>query len=301
MRALRVIGLDEDGKSVILEDPENRGERFKLPADERLRAALRGDLARLGQMQIEAGEAQMRPREIQARIRAGESIEQVAAAAGLPTHRVERFAYPVLLERSRTAELAQRAHPVREDGPDVQTLGEVVAHSFGLRGHDLSDTTWDSWRGDDGRWIVQLHWKTGRSDNRAHWAFHPGAQGGTVTALDDAAVDLMDPNPNRTLRTVRPVTQLARQALEATPVAAAPAPVVEEPVAPPPPPVVEKPVQEKLPEPEPAPAPPPPAVQEPEPAAEKPVRKDPPPKRGKKNHPIVPSWEDVLLGVRSNR
>ncbi|GAB2873466.1 septation protein SepH [Lentzea nigeriaca] len=309
MRALRVIGLDEDGKSVILEDPENRGERFTLPADERLRAALRGDLARLGQMQIESGEAQMRPREIQARIRAGESIEQVAAAAGMPTHRIERFAYPVLLERSRTADLAQRAHPVREDGPDVQTLGEVVAHSFGLRGHDLSDTSWDSWRGDDGRWIVQLHWKTGRSDNRAHWAFHPGAQGGTVTALDEAAVDLMDPNPNRTLRTVRPVTQLARQALEATPVTPAPAPVAEEPVpvpvqasAPAPAPVVaEKPVQEKLPEPEPAPAPPPPPVKEEEPAAEKPVRKDTPPKRGKKNHPIVPSWEDVLLGVRSNR
>ncbi|WP_394614096.1 septation protein SepH [Lentzea sp. JNUCC 0626] len=310
MRALRVIGLDEDGKSVILEDPENRGERFTLPADERLRAALRGDLARLGQMQIESGEAQMRPREIQARIRAGESIEQVAAASGMQTHRIERFAYPVLLERSRTADLAQRAHPVREDGPDVQTLGEVVAHSFGLRGHDLSDTKWDSWKGDDGRWIVQLHWTTGRSDNRAHWAFHPGVQGGTVTALDDAAVDLMDPNPNRTLRTVRPVTQLARQALEATPVLPA-IPVVEEPipvpaqapapVATPAPVVAEKPVQEKLPEPEPAPAPPPPPVKEQEPAAEKPVRKDPPPKRGKKNHPIVPSWEDVLLGVRSNR
>ncbi|MFJ5987190.1 septation protein SepH [Lentzea sp. NPDC092896] len=313
MRALRVIGLDEDGKSVILEDPENRGERFTLPADERLRAALRGDLARLGQMQIESGEALMRPREIQARIRAGESIEQVAAAAGMPTHRIERFAYPVLLERSRTADLAQRAHPVREDGPDVQTLGEVVAHSFGLRGHDLSDTKWDAWRGDDNRWVVQLHWKTGRSENRAHWAFHPGAQGGTVTALDDAAVDLMDPNPNRTLRTVRPVTQLARQALETTPVLpAAPAPVAEEPApvpvpaqAPAPvaaPVVAEKPAQEKLPEPEPAPAPPPPPVKtEQEPAAEKPVRKDPPPKRGKKNHPIVPSWEDVLLGVRSNR
>ena len=306
MRALRVIGLDEDGKSVILEDPENRGERYTLPADERLRAALRGDLARLGQMQIESGEALMRPREIQARIRAGESIDQVAAAAGMPTHRIERFAYPVLLERSRTADLAQRAHPVREDGPDVQTLGEVVAHSFGLRGHDLSDTSWDAWRGDDGRWIVQLHWKTGRSENRAHWAFHPGAQGGTVTALDDVAVDLMDPNPNRTLRTVRPVTQLARQALE-TPVVSAPAPVVEEPAPAPPPPapapaVAEKPVQEQLSEPEPAPAPPPPPVKsEQEPAAEKPVRKDPPPKRGKKNHPIVPSWEDVLLGVRSNR
>jgi hypothetical protein len=310
MRALRVIGLDEDGKSVILEDPENRGERFTLPADERLRAALRGDLARLGQMQIESGEALMRPREIQARIRAGESIDQVAAAAGMPTHRIERFAYPVLLERSRTADLAQRAHPVREDGPDVQTLGEVVAHSFGQRGHDLSDTSWDAWRGDDGRWIVQLHWKTGRSENRAHWAFHPGAQGGTVTALDDAAVDLMDPNPNRTLRTVRPVTQLARQALEAAPVTApvaeepAPVPAVPTPAPAPPAPapaVAEKPAQEKLPEPEPAPAPAPPPVKEQEPAAEKPVRKDPPPKRGKKNHPIVPSWEDVLLGVRSNR
>ncbi|SDH01179.1 Protein of unknown function [Lentzea fradiae] len=313
MRALRVIGLDEDGKSVILEDPENRGERFTLPADERLRAALRGDLARLGQMQIESGEAQMRPREIQQRIRAGESIEQVAAAAGMPTHRIERFAYPVLLERSRTAELAQRAHPVREDGPDVQTLGEVVAHSFGLRGHDLSETSWDSWRGDDGRWIVQLHWTTGRSDNRAHWAFHPGAQGGTVTALDDVAVDLMDPNPNRTLRTVRPVTQLARQALEAAPVL--PAPVAEEPApvpapvpvpaqaqAPVPAPVVaEKPVQETSQEQEPAPVTPAQVKKEQEPAAEKPVRKDPPPKRGKKNHPIVPSWEDVLLGVRSNR
>nr|BFE46666.1 septation protein SepH [Saccharothrix mutabilis subsp. capreolus] len=292
MRALRVIGLEEDGKSVILEDPE-RGERFVLPADERLRAAARGDLTRLGQIEIEV-ESQMRPREIQARIRAGESIEQVAAAAGIPTHRVERFAYPVLLERSRTAELAQRAHPVREDGPDVQTLGEVVAHSFGLRGQDYTDVSWDSWRGEDGRWVVQLHWTAGRSDNRAHWAFHPGAHGGTVTALDDAAVELMDPNPNRTLRTVRPVTQLARQALELEKPAEPEILVREEPLPTPPPapePEPEPVVVEEPPAPQPTPAPAPAAA-----------KKDPqPPKRGKKNHPIVPSWEDVLLGVRSNR
>jgi Protein of unknown function (DUF3071) len=286
MRALRVIGLDEDGKSVICEDPSG-GERFLLPADERLRAAARGDLTRLGQIQIEV-ESQMRPREIQARIRAGESVEQVAAASGLPSHRVERYAYPVLLERSRTADLAQRAHPVREDGPDVQTLGEVVAHSFGLRGQDYTDVGWDSWRGEDGKWVVQMHWTAGRSDNIAHWAFHPGAHGGTVTALDEAAVDLMDPNPNRTLRTVRPVTQLARQALEAqTPVPEVEPEILakEEPVLP----VEPEPV-----EPEPVEAP----------AAEAPVvppaRKEAP-KRGKKTHPIVPSWEDVLLGVRSHR
>ncbi|HEV8555936.1 MAG TPA: septation protein SepH [Actinophytocola sp.] len=361
MRALRIVGLEDDGRTVILEDPA-RGERFSLPADERLRAAARGDITRLGQIAIEL-ESQMRPREIQARIRAGESVEQVAAAAGLPEHRVERFAYPVLLERSRTAELAQRAHPVREDGPDVQTLGEVVSHAFGLRGQDYSVANWDSWRGEDGKWVVQLSWTAGRSFNRAHWAFHPGAHGGTVTPMDDHALDLLDPSSNRPLRTVRPVTQLAQQALEvqqaeprterhavnggepprraATPPAPEPEPeirteqefvedfeltpepkpaepaVAAEPVpaptrtpAPAPQPQVAAPAptQTSAPgtsaqrSPAAAPATPAPAAQEPEP----PAAPAAPAASGrrtktKKGRPAVPSWEDVLLGTRSNR
>jgi len=135
MRALRVVGLTEDG-DVVLEDPV-RLERFRVPADERLRAAARGDLSRLGQIAIEL-ESQLRPREIQARIRAGASVEQVATAAGVPEQKIERFAYPVLLERSRTAEVAQRAHPVRAEGPDARMLGDVVAHTFGLRGLDYT-------------------------------------------------------------------------------------------------------------------------------------------------------------------
>ena len=131
MRALRVVGLTEDGE-VVLEDPV-RLERYTVPADERLRAAARGDLSRLGQIAIEL-ESQLRPREIQARIRAGASVEQVATAAGVPEQKIERFAYPVLTERFRTADNAQRAHPMRADGPDNRTLGEVVAHTFGLRG-----------------------------------------------------------------------------------------------------------------------------------------------------------------------
>ncbi|PPK70501.1 septation protein SepH [Actinokineospora auranticolor] len=336
MRALRVVGLSDDGKTVICEDPA-RGERFTLPADERLRAAARGDVTRLGQIEIEL-ESQMRPREIQTRIRAGESVEQVAEAAGIPTHKVERFAYPVLLERSRTAELAQRAHPVREDGPDVQTLGEVVAHAFGLRGQDYPTTGWDSWRGEDGKWVVRLCWTAGRSENRAHWSFHPGAHGGTVTPLDEHAQDLMDPQPNRPLRTVRPVTELAQAALaiEMPP----PAPVVEPdadleldasvfepPVAPvPDPPKVEEPFEQSYVEdfeltPEPVvpeqPAAEPVVAEEQQPVAEEPeqdalieepARKQAEPAaaanrrpKAKKARPIVPSWEDVLLGTRSNR
>ncbi|GAA3027033.1 septation protein SepH [Actinokineospora globicatena] len=330
MRALRVVGLSDDGKTVICEDP-SRGERFTLPVDERLRAAARGDVTRLGQIEIEL-ESQMRPREIQTRIRAGESVEQVSEAAGIPAHKVERFAYPVLLERSRTADLAQRAHPVREDGPDLQTLGEVVAHAFGLRGQDYAAAGWDSWRGEDGKWVVQISWTAGRSLNRAHWSFHPGAHGGTVSPLDEHAHDLLDPQPNRPLRTVRPVTELAQAALNLE----APRPQVElepdpeldaavfaPPVAPVPvPAAAQAPVVDDEPDfvadfeltPEPAPVP---EVEEDEQVADEPVaeipeqdalidepaRKSEPPRRpkAKKARPIVPSWEDVLLGTRSNR
>jgi hypothetical protein len=210
MRALRVVGITEGGGEicVVLEDPDRR-ERFMVPADEQLRAAARGDLARLGQIAIEL-ESQLRPREIQARIRSGASVEQVASAAGVPLQKIERFAYPVLLERSRTADVAQRAHPVRADGPDIRTLGDVVAHTFGLRGQEYTDAEWDSWKGEDGKWVVALSWHAGRSDNRAHWTFQPGAHGGTVTAVDEHANDLVEGLPARPLRTVGPVIDIAR-------------------------------------------------------------------------------------------
>ena len=225
MRALRVVGYGEDGV-VILEDPDRR-ERFTVPADERLRAAARGDVQRLGQMSMEL-ESQLRPREIQARIRAGASVEQVAAAAGVPLQRIERFAYPVLLERSRTSEMARQAHPIREDGPDLRTLSEVVEHTFGLRGQSFEQAEWDSFRGEDNKWVVTLSWSVGRSDITARWTYHPGAHGGTVTALDEHATDLVDGHLSRPPRRVGPVIDFSKpeegEAAPASPEAAAPAP-----------------------------------------------------------------------------
>ncbi|WP_017973137.1 septation protein SepH [Actinopolyspora halophila] len=343
MRALRVVGLEEDGETVVCEDPDN-GERFTVPADERLRAAARGDLTRLGQVQIEM-ESQIRPREIQARVRAGASVEEIAAECGLPEQRVERYAHPVLLERAQVAERAQRAHPVREDGPDVQTLGEVVAHTFGMRGHDYGETSWDSWRGDDGKWIVSLYWQAGRTENSAHWTFNPGAQGGTIAPLDDDAADLLDPSPSRPLRTVRPVTELAREALEldhseseedaaqqSDPDHGTPAPVLgKAPAAgmrggegvdgpgvgtPHVPPMATGPLvgatiqsadaghlrdadQDGAAGTEQASRTTPDAEEQEEFSDDEEDESET--SQGRKDHPIVPSWEDVLLGVRSNR
>lgn len=262
MRELKIVGLDVDGRHLICEG-DDPADKFRVRVDDRLRAAVRGDGARVNQTHIEIEASSMlRPKDIQARIRAGASVEQLAESAGVEISRVERFAHPVLLERARAAELATAAHPVLADGPAVLTLLETVTTSLVARGLNPDHTSWDAWRNEDGRWTVQLGWKAGRSDNLAHFRFCPGAHGGTVTAVDDAASELIDPDFDRPLlRPVAPLAQLDFDDAEPTP---APAPVA----------VTDDP--------------------EPEPVVEQPRAR-----RGK-GRPAVPAWEDVLLGVRSS-
>ncbi len=222
MRELKVVGLDVDGKRIICE-ADGSTEKFILLSDDRLRAAVRGErtVATQTQVVVEVPSG-LRPKEIQAKIRAGASVEQVATAAGVDIGRVERFAHPVLLERSRAAELATAAHPVLADGPSVLTLLETVTGALVARGLDPDGTNWDAWRNEDGRWTVQMGWKAGLSDNVAHFRFTPGAHGGTVTAFDDAACELIDPDFARPLR---PVAQLDFE--EPEPPAAEPEPPQE--------------------------------------------------------------------------
>ena len=211
MRELKVVGLDVDGKRIICES-DDPNEKFILRADDRLRAAVRGDKSGVSQTQSDVEvPSVLRPKEIQARIRAGASVEQVAESAGVDVSRVERFGHPVLLERSRAAELATAAHPVLADGPAVLTLLETITSALIARGLDPDSTIWDAWRNEDGRWTVQLSWRAGHSDNAAHFRFTPGAHGGTVTAFDDAACELIDPDFARPLR---PVTAVAPLAIE---------------------------------------------------------------------------------------
>jgi hypothetical protein len=214
MRELRAVGLDADGKSIICE-VDNPAERFKLVADDRLRAALDGEPAQPEQPQLDIEVTNMlSPKEIQARIRAGASVEQVAAASGSDINRIRRFANPVLLERFRAAELATAAHPLLADGPSVLTLLETVTGSLMARGLQADRLSWDAWRNEDGRWTVQLTWKAGRSDNRAHFRFSPGAHGGTVSAIDDAASELIDPDFKAPLRPLAPVARIAFEAVD---------------------------------------------------------------------------------------
>ncbi|MDX6217475.1 MAG: hypothetical protein QOG99_3059, partial [Frankiales bacterium] len=75
MRELHVVAVSEDGRHVML--ATRRGSSngaFKVALDATLAAALRGDLPRPGDEDV----PDISPKEIQARLRAGESAEKIA-------------------------------------------------------------------------------------------------------------------------------------------------------------------------------------------------------------------------------
>ena len=184
MQELRFVAVSEDGSYAVLAIPGRSG-RFMLPIDDRLRAVARGQFSRLAQYEIEV-ENPLRPKEIQARIRAGETVEEIADAAGIPVDRVRWFEGPVLAERGYIAEQAQRAS-VRRPGDSAPgpRLGEVVAERLTELGADPEDAQWDSRKHGDGSWQVQLAFRAGGRLHIAEWLFDPRRR--HVSPADDNA------------------------------------------------------------------------------------------------------------------
>jgi hypothetical protein len=172
MHELRLVAVSEDGSYVVLVQP-GRGTRFALPNDERLRAVVRGQFSRLAQYEIEV-ESPLRPKEIQARIRAGETAEQIADAAGVPIERVRWFEGPVLAERAYVAQQAQSASVRRpgDTGPGPR-LGEIVSERLRVLGADPEEAQWDSRKRGDGSWLVELTCDAGSRQVSGVWAFDP--------------------------------------------------------------------------------------------------------------------------------
>ncbi|MFI0899698.1 septation protein SepH [Streptomyces sp. NPDC020983] len=190
MPELRVVAVSNDGTRLVLKAADST--EYTLPIDERLRAAVRNDRARLGQIEIEV-ESHLRPRDIQARIRAGASAEEVAQLAGIPVERVRRFEGPVLAERAFMAERARKT-PVRRQGESTgPQLGEAVAERLLMRGAEKETVLWDSWRRDDGTWEVLLVYRVAGEPHSASWTYDPPRR--LVQAVDDEARSLIGETP----------------------------------------------------------------------------------------------------------
>jgi len=172
MQELRFVAVSEDGRYAVLAVP-GRSARFMLPIDERLRAVALGQTSRLVQYEIEV-ESPLRPKEIQARIRAGETVEEIADAAGIAVERVRWFEGPVLAERAYMADQAQTASVRRHgDSTPGPRLGEIVAERLNAIGGDPDDAQWDAKKRGDGSWQVQLTFTSGGRLHTAEWVFDP--------------------------------------------------------------------------------------------------------------------------------
>ena len=190
MQELRFVAVSEDGQYAVLGVP-GRSARFMLPIDERLRAVALGQTSRLAQYEIEV-ESPLRPKEIQARIRAGETVEEIADAAGIAVERVRWFEGPVLAERAYMADQAQQASVRRQgDATPGPRLGEIVGERLKVFGADADDAQWDAKKRGDGSWLVQLAFITGGRLHTAEWVFDPRRR--HVLPADDNAARMSLP------------------------------------------------------------------------------------------------------------
>ena len=243
MQELRIVAVSEDGSYAVLAVP-GRGGRFSLPIDDRLRIVARGQFSRLAQYEIEV-ESPLRPKEIQDRIRAGETAEEIADAAGVPIERVRRFEGPVLAERAYRAQEAQGAtiRQPGDSGPGPR-LGDIVAERLSELGVPAEEAQWDSRKQGDTTWQVQLMFTVGGRPQMAEWSFDPRRR--HVSPADDDAARLslpeadvaaLGPSPIAPMRaTVTPIGSRLAPAPAPVPAAEpalppAPAPVPERAVA----------------------------------------------------------------------
>ncbi len=148
-----MVGLSEDRTSVVL---RAGAETFELAlADVRQAERAAAPVGR------EAGPVGLSPRDIQQRIRRGESASDIADAAGVPLAAVQRYEGPVLAEREHQARLAQRAEV------DGRVVGELVRSHLARVAPEAATVAWDCWLTDSGRWDVRA--SAGREVVRLRW------------------------------------------------------------------------------------------------------------------------------------
>jgi len=192
MADLRLIGVHEDGAHLVLADPD--GVRHRLPLDDALRAAARRDRPRLGQLLIEI-DGGLRPRDVQALLRSGASVEETAERAGWTVEKVEQYAGPILAEREHIASVARAVRLRTPRGAAGPTLLSRVEERLTARGVDAASAGWDSWRRESTEWVLVLSFAAGGRQRTASWSYN--ARTRSLAARDDEARWLSEDEPGQ--------------------------------------------------------------------------------------------------------
>ncbi len=183
--------LSEDGTKFVLQD-EN-GNEFALDLDEKTRDAARNWRKR-PKASLHDKNHELTVAEIQARIRAGISAEDLAQVSSIPLERIRRFEPPVLQERYWISKRARETEIRRAHGSAA--FDEIVQTRILHGGGDIESTKWDAWRREDGRWNIACSFVGKKGETEAHWAYDPDVS--TIAPLDDVARWLLDVTPEIT-------------------------------------------------------------------------------------------------------
>lgn len=216
MAHLTLVGLSEDRTRLLL--VADGGEKFTLEIDTALRSALRGEQPRPGHLETRMDSA-LRPRDIQARIRAGETAEAVADAARSSVEKIMPYAAPVLAERAHVAERAQLSSVRRRATEGTGSLGggrtlrDAVAHQLRGQNVDPGSVEWDAFRREDGRWTLTGLFETGSRAGVGTFTFD--MRGNYVTLEDEDARWLVGDAPQEAAAAPAPEVGAGQRRLSA--------------------------------------------------------------------------------------
>ena len=196
MTELRLTGKSDDGSHLNLVD--NSGTEFSLRISDTLRATV--NQPRLASVpSIDAVET-MSVKEIQRRLRAGDSFEQIARDGQITVDKVERFSGPIMQEREYILDRA-RELVMRKDVHRIEmTFRDVVLAKLAPRGVDTDEVSWNTWRLLDGTWHIELHYPNRDGNGIATWNFDLSRR--ALGATDDNGAWLIDEEAQ-----ARPVSQ----------------------------------------------------------------------------------------------
>jgi hypothetical protein len=196
MTELRLTGKSDDGSHLNLVD--NSGAEFSLRISDTLRATV--NQPRLASVpSIDAVET-MSVKEIQRRLRAGDSFEQIARDGQITVDKVERFSGPIMQEREYILDRA-RELVMRKDVHRIEmTFRDVVLAKLAPRGVDTDEVSWNTWRLLDGTWHIELHYPNRDGNGIATWNFDLSRR--ALGATDDNGAWLIDEEAQ-----ARPVSQ----------------------------------------------------------------------------------------------
>jgi hypothetical protein len=185
---LRLTGRSADGTELELVDQD--GNKFNLRISDSLRSNV--NQPRLAAVSDFQEEVSTTVKEVQARLRGGESIDSISRTTDWSIEKVENFAGPILQERAFIIAQALATQIKRE--PHAPYLETAVSAKLAPRGVDMATVEWNTYRKPDGNWQVTLYYplRDGYSDDasnsplgEATWLFNLGRR--SLMADDDGS------------------------------------------------------------------------------------------------------------------